>query len=447
MNTTPRLSALILLGLFLCGGLGAADWDWGISLDNYSNLVGTVGPASAIEEVVQKDKLGLWVQVGFSPAVTLSAEASYLFSYDTTATPVLLPYLFDLDYLVAEWTIRPGLNGSAGRFPVTDFSRLVLDHTLDGLQVRWDLPFMSLVGSVGTSAALLKPVSRIILSGPDGADLLDNSVYFAAPRLVQSVGAVFPQLFARQDLSVALLAQEDLRPSSQLIPVGYENPTFSGRAGGRLHSFLAGAGLSGPIASSLYYESFLYFETGTTLSYVADSSSGTGFSWQTKPIVAFLGGVAVHYYLERFLGSRVELRGLFASGDADNKAFLEGNTAGSSTLFVPISRQDTGLAFDPQLGNLLLLEASYSVKPAGSLQAILKAQAFLRPTAGAISETGLDPAATARYLGTQLEAVVNLRPWSDLGLAFSFGAFLPSAEAFLDADPRLAGRVELAASF
>lgn len=446
MNRPSRL-ALILLGLLLSFSLGAADWDWGGSLDNLSTLIGMVGASSSIQEVVQKDKLGLWVQVGFSPALTLSAEASYLLSYDTTAMPVLLPYLFDLDCLLAEWAIRPGLNGSAGRFHVADFSRLVLDHTLDGFQVRWDLPFMSLTGSVGTSAALLKPVSRIILSGPDGADLLDNSVYFAPPRLLQSVGAVFPQLFARQDLSVALLAQEDLRPSSQLIPVGYENPTFSGRAGGRLHSFLAGAGLNGPLAPSLYYESFLYFETGSTLSYVADSSSGTGYSWQNKPIVAFFGGLAARYYAERFLGSRVELRGLFASGDADNKTFLEGNTAGSSTLFVPISRQDTGLAFDPQLGNLLLLEASYSVKPAGNLQAILKAQAFLRPTAGAISETGLDPASTARYLGTQLECIVNLRPWSDLGLAFTFSAFLPSAAAFLDAQPRLAGRVELAAGF
>ena len=446
MNTSCRL-ALILLGLALSASLGAADWDWGVSLDNYSNLVGTVGSTGALQEVQQKDKLGLWAQVGFSPAVTLSAEASYLFSYDTTAEPTLLPYLINLDYLIAEWTIRPGLKGSAGRFPVADFTRLVLDHTLDGLQVRWDLPFMSFTGSAATSAALLKPVSRIILSGPDGADLLNNGVYLAPPRLIQSLVALFPQVFARQDLSVSLLAQEDLRPSSQLIPIGYENPTFPGRAGGWLHSFLAGAGLNGLLAPFLYYEAFLYFETGSTLSYVADTTSLTGNSWQYRPIVAFLGGIAARYYAERFLDSFVEVRGLFASGDADNKTFLEGNTAGASTLFVPISRQDTGLAFDPQLGNLLLLEASYSIRPAESLQAVLKAQAFLRPTTGAISETGLDPASTARYLGTQLEAIVNLRPWSDLGLAFSFGAFLPNAAAFLDSAPRLAGRVELAASF
>ncbi len=33
MKTASRL-ALILLGLALSASLGAADWDWGVSLDN-----------------------------------------------------------------------------------------------------------------------------------------------------------------------------------------------------------------------------------------------------------------------------------------------------------------------------------------------------------------------------------------------------------------------------
>jgi hypothetical protein len=414
MNTSLRLIASILLGVLLTFGLGASDWDWGGSLDNASTLYATTGAGSSTLDVVQKDKLALWVAARFSPSLALAVQGSYLISYDSRSSSPFLPYLFDVDYLKLEWILRPNLRGTAGRFAVAEFTGLVLNHTLDGLAVRWDLPFMYLTGSVGTSALLLKPVSGIILSGSDSADLLDSSVYLAAPRLVQAVSAVFPQLFARQDLTVALLAQEDFRPS------------------GQLHSFYLGTGLNGPIATSLYYDGFLYFQTGSA---------------QNTPIVAFLGGLRVRYYIEKVLNSRLDLRAIFASGDADNKTFLDGNTAGNWTLFVPIARQDTGLAFDPPLGNLLLVEASYSLKPAESLQTILKAQAFLRPSGGAVLETGLDPDSTAPYLGTQLEAIANFRPWSDLGLALTLGAFLPGAEAFLEQQPRLAGRFELALSF
>jgi hypothetical protein len=439
------LLAAVWPALLAGGPAGATDWDWGGSLDN-ATKVDYVSGASSVD-LEQKDKLALWIDFQLSPSVTLAAAGSYLIGYDTASEPPFMPYLFDADYLKAEWTLRPSWRATAGRFPVSDFTGLLLDHTLDGVQMRWDLPFMSLTANLGSSALLLKPTSRIILSGSDRADLLDTAVHLAAPRLVQAVSAVFPQLFAGQDLTVALLAQEDLRPAARLIPEGYEDPSYTGRAGGRLHSVYLGTGLSGPIVSSLYYESFLYFETGSTLSYIEDSASGTGSSWQNKPIVAFLGGFGVRYYMEKFLGSRLGLRGLFASGDADNQTFLEGNTVGSSTLFAPISRKDTGLAFNPQLGNLLLVEASYSLKPAEILQAILKIQTFLRPSAGAISETGLDSASAARYLGTQIEGSANFRPLSDLGLALTLGACFPAAAAFLEEQPRLGGRFELSLSF
>ena len=51
-----------------------------------------------------------------------------------------------------------------------------------------------------------------------------------------------------------------------------------GLSGGRLSTQYFGLGLSGPVTSSLYYDAFGYLNTGQTLSYVADSSSGTGFS-------------------------------------------------------------------------------------------------------------------------------------------------------------------------
>ena len=128
---------------------------------------------------------------------------------------------------------------------------------------------------------------------------------------------------------------------------------------------------------------------------------------------------------------------------------MEGNTAGASTIFVPISQETLGLAFQPQLGNLIIIDASYSLKPVTQLQLMAKVQSLLRPTAGAISALGIDPASDALYLGTEIDAIANFRPFSDLGLAFSLGFFLPNGSAFTGQAslPVLAGRLEVSLSF
>jgi len=440
MNTRALALLAALLPALLAGWpAAAADWDWGGTLDNATALSVPLSSAPSLD-LEQKNKLALWIETQLNPKLTLSAQGSYTFTLERY-------YLFDLDYLKAEALFLPNLRGVFGRFPVNEFSGHVLNHALDGFYVRMDLPKMQLSGSAGFSGLLLKPASKIIMSGTDGADQDDGDVFFAAPRLIEMLTAVFPQLFARQDLHVALILQEDLRPADQVIQEGETVQFPPGLSGGRLHTFYIGAGLNGPIIPSLYYDFFFYFETGSTLSYLEDSASPTGSSYQNEPIVAFLGGFGVRYYLERFLASRLELRGIFSSGDGDNSSFLEGNTAGNSLLFVPISQETIGLAFQPQLGNLILVEASYSLKPLASLQGLLKALLFLRPTTGAISEPGLDPASDTWYLGTEIDGVLNFRPWSDLGLAFSFGVFLPSPGAFDSEDPRFMGRLEFSFGF
>jgi hypothetical protein len=78
-----------------------------------------------------------------------------------------------------------------------------------------------------------------------------------------------------------------------------------------------------------------------------------------------------------------------------------------------------------------------------------KAQSFLRPTTGGISTLGLDPASSDLYLGTEFDGIANFRPFSDLGLAFSLGFFLPNGGAFTGQAslPALAGRLEVSLSF
>lgn len=176
-------------------------------------------------------------------------------------------------------------------------------------------------------------------------------------------------------------------------------------------------------------------------------------------VLAYLTGGSFRLFLDKLLFSAVGLRVVFSSGDADNTAFYEGNTAASSTLFTPISRPVQGLVFSPQLGNIFVTELSYSIKPFSGLgagagerfQAQVKGILFLRPTMGAISES-YNESSTSVYLGTEADVVLNFRPLSDLGLAISTGMFFPNSgadRAFLETQrkPAFLGRFELSYSF
>jgi hypothetical protein len=450
MTKARALGALAVLAVFAATPLGGLDFDWGGFLYNDTKLAVFQIASSPVWSIAQKDRLAAWLDARFSPAFSLAAQGSYTFTLDR-------PYLFDLESLKADWRPLPILRAEAGRMEMSDFTGLVLSHTLDGLRLTLDLPFSRITGGVGFSGLLLKPVSTILMTRTDTADLADNAVYFAAPRLVEELDAIFPQLFLRQDLRVSVVLQQDLRPDASVIAEGEEQETVAGLSGGKLSTQYFGIGLSGPIVPSLYYDAFCYLGTGRTLSYVVDSSSGTGYSYQYRPILAYLGGIGVRYFMEQVLYSLVEVKGIIASGDADSGSFLEGNIDQGSGLFVPISQITDWVAFSPQPGNILVIEASYSLKPfTGSrtatldrLQTLVKAAAFLRPTPGAISETGLDPSSTSLYLGTEAELIARYRPFSDLGLALSLGAFFPNHSAFTAAaaEPRLAGRLEFSFSF
>ena len=442
MKTRRTLALMAALSLAGTVGLNALDFDFGGFVENSSTPSVALDAKNPVWAMDQKDRLALWAEMHFSPQLTLTAQGSYAFEIN-------LPYLFDVDILKLDWKILPSLQASLGRFVFSDFTGHVLNHKLDGAQFSLNFPFMVVNAGAGFSGLDLKPYSLILMSRADTADQSNDSVILAAPRLVEKLEVLFPNILPRQDITVSALAQQDFRRSGDLIQEGEPQPFPTGLSGGRLTSEYFGVGVSGAIISSLYYDAFFYYSLGSTLSYVADSASVTGSSYKYEAIQAFLGGIGLRYFNEALLSSRAELRALISSGDADNTKFIEGNTAGSSTLFVPISQETLGLAFQPQLGNLIIIDASYSVKPVTQLQLMLKGQAYLRPTTGAISALGIDPASSALYLGSEVDGIANFRPFSDLGLALSLGFFLPNSSAFTGQAslPVLAGRFEVSLSF
>ena len=411
MKTKVLILSLILATIVLAG---ASAFDWGGTIDNSTSIT-YAGSDQWLLEV----KPALWFTSPIGPSLEFTAQGSYTFSY---TNPDSIEHILDVDLLHLQGAFLLGpaqssqLTFRAGRFHSSDMTGFVLDDNLDGIELGWLTGVSNTIISVGYTGLQLDPVSTISVSQADETD----GDRWAPPRLIGSLQAQFPEIFVRQDLLASLMFQQDLRPEGSKISTQY-----------------FGLGIGGPIASSLYHSTFACIGTGTALS---------------DPVLSFLSGFTLRYFIEEALTSKIELNLLFASGDEDflsvPQGYYEGNTLDRANVFVPISRQQLAVAFSPRLGNLVILDAGYSLKPAENLQTSLKGILFLRPTTGPIMDAReVDSASDSKYLGTEIDGTVNFRPFSDLGASLSLGVFLPMGGAFTDQDILLKGQLEISFIF
>jgi hypothetical protein len=399
-------SCLALCFLLTAAAIPIAAFDWGGTLDNATRFT-----YSGEALWYQEDKLALWLETDPGRLLQVVAQGSYTFTIER-------PYLFDVDLLVLQGEFHLGnerqsvLGFRAGRFPVSDFSCLVLDDNVDGIEGLWRSQRGNLSLMVGYTGLQLAPVSTIEMSWED----VNNSSLLAPPRLIEMLKLELPQLFWRQDLLVSLLLQQDLRSQDDLLQPG-PSLEVSGQ-GGRLSTEYLGVSARGPLARAVYYDLFAYLGTGRTLSYIGGEYS---YEW----IVSGLFGGSLRIFFEDRLQPLAEVRFILSTGDKDSASFVEGNREGLSTQFVPISEAELALLFSPELGNLALGQFCLSIKPAPVVQTILTGTAFFRTTAGPVSDDRIDPSVSSAYLGSETDLVTRYRPFSDLGLALSAGVFMP----------------------
>jgi hypothetical protein len=407
---------LLVLILIALVAAGAAALDFGGTLDSAT----TVEQASETT-LDEEATLAGWVRQKVGDALEIYARGSYTYTIDT-------PVLVDLDaaWFKGEWDKATGptlLELTVGRFKTSDFSHLVLDHTIDGLETVFTYPSAVFRATAGYTGLVQKPRSDIVISKADARDIDRTGAVFAPPRLVGLFDVSLLNVAGSQTVKLAMLFQEDLRPEDGLKQEGDTAQDIT--RGGRLSTQYLGAFIGGPLGGGLYYDLYGYGNTGQMLSWM-DSS----LQYQYKPIAAFLAGGGLRFFGGP-MSSVFGLRGILASGDEDARSVTEGNEDGLALGFVPISQTDRALVFSPQLTNLVVGEASYSLKPFDGLgiraltdlQAVLTALVFARPTTGAASQA--DPASDSLYLGTEVDLVVNYRPFSDLGIALKGGVFLP----------------------
>jgi len=429
--------------------------DFGGNIDNYSEYMTQTDDPLFTEEI----RFSAWLNIPLGRSFDFFVMGSYTFEYIDEETD----HFLDVDLLKFDGNFATTEEGAsnfgitAGRFVTSDFTGYVFNHVMDGAQLRFRLPFVNINTSFGYTGLLFKHSADFRISKMDVVESNDDDIFFGAPKIVGVIDATFPDLIGNQSLTLSFLFQEDMRSEDDVIAEGEEN--FFPAQGGLLDTQYIGAGLGGPIFSSFYYNTFFYLGAGRTLSYLDDEDSATNFSYQYTGILSFLFGGGLKFYMKEFLYSRIAVNFVYASGDEDSFSYIEGNSDDTAGTFVPISYDSNiALIFPPQLGNIMLFDISYSLRPfSGSkasifsnLQTMLKGLIFFRPTSGPISERGLDPASSAAYLGTEIDLIINFRPFSDLGSALSLGIFMPNTgETFLEdqRETEFLGRFELSFSF
>ncbi len=410
---------------------GAGSVDLGGTFFNLTGVGNSSGAATvpgSSPGLVQEDVLKGWVQAAFNDNLSLNVQVNGTFN-----TAPVLPFNTLLLYANADLLNLHGsyqLNGTlrqlqftVGRLVLSDFTTRVLSHDADGVLLDLEFSGISLNVAAGYTGLVTKGASSIELSKSYLNDYTNTSVNFGSPRVIELVQATLLTL-PGQRLAVSAIAQQDLRGTALDLADGSAESLVSDGStmdepeeGGQVNTQYLGLGLSGNIVGNLYYDVFSYLESGQMLSY----QSG---SYQNILFFAALAGGGVRVFLPGALSSVIGARVLYASGDPNAGTVAEGQSQGFS-VFTPISRPTLDNVFSPQLSNIVVAEASYSLKPLSKLQTGLQADAYFRPTSGAISEPGLASGSTSSYLGSEMDLSINYSPLSDVGSSLWGGLFVP----------------------
>lgn len=393
---------ILFLGLFPSTITSAPVSTWGGFIDTSSEL-----KISDDSDFQQEIDAGLWLKTHFSEQASFEAEASYQFDSDR--------YFFaDIKRMVFTGT-HPGktsfFNYRIGRFAFSDFSNYVLAHTLDGVELTFGFPWGTITTEVGYSGLNFIPNSNILITQSDigvHASAASHGYELAPPKIVEQLQVKLSQLWLQQDITLSLIAQQDMQTESNLLT-----------ADDRISTEYFGIEASGSSAEDLYHQVYGFLNYGHG-------------AYNT---VATLIGGELSYYMKERNFSRLRLSALYSSGDPKQKLYYGGyEGSGYSSHFIPIShRKQFGVVFSPNPGNITVGSVSYSVKPIsrspasqGELQIELTAMSFFRNTTGAISKSGVSGTSDGRYLGSEADIRLNLRPFSDLGISLSGGLFMPN---------------------
>lgn len=338
------------------------------------------------------------------------------------------------------------LRWTLGRFSVSEPTGVILNHPGDGTQIDLDYGGLNLKVFAVYTGLINRSSSGTALSLSDvnaAEDLL------ASPRFIGAMEASFFPV-AKHRLTLGALAQQDLNDRDDLVPEWSTLNTPD--RGGAMDTQYLTVVVDGPVVPNLYYKTFGTFGTGTTLTWLEDASSPTGYLYEYKPVVSGLGGAELSYFARSVLSSSYRLRILYASGDGDAQSAVEGNTRGNSNLFTPVTGTSLGAVFSPALTNVLSYEVSGEWKPLPPVPVTVGAKVlgFQRALVGIVNAPGVQRLGPV-WLGQELDVSARWTIVSDASLGFSGGVFLPTEGTYAPgtdgADLQFVANLTLSLSF
>lgn len=203
------------------------------------------------------------------------------------------------------------------------------------------------------------------------------------------------------------------------------------------NSYYVGFGSTGSLGGHLVYGAEMAFEGGNTLSNSYSLAGGLNLTPvpQTRnDIEAFAADYRLDYLLNDRRNTRLSAEVILATGDPDrgnSSATFAGNRPNTRDLgFNGFGLINTGLAFAPEVSNLLAFRVGASTYP------LIDVPLFRRMQVGTdlflydklrVNGAFDEQTTASRYLGWEPDVYVNWQVTSDVTIALRYGVFVPSS--------------------
>lgn len=212
------------------------------------------------------------------------------------------------------------------------------------------------------------------------------------------------------------------------------------------NSIYFGVGSAGSITDKLRYGIEAVYETGETLSnsFIVSPAGGLIPADQTRDAIdAFAFDARLDYLLNDSHQTRFGIEFIAATGDRDRGSTsntFNGNAIGTKDhAFNAFGLLNTGLAFSPDVSNLLAVRLSGATFPLPDHGIFKRLQigTDLFVLGKFQKEAPIQEASgDTRYLGIEPDVFLNWQMSSDVTLALRYGVFFPDEKAFSSTDVR-----------
>jgi len=335
-------------------------------------------------------------------------------------------YRFDLSRFMSAYkgqAVDTNVILEAGRQYIRWFNGLVFSNELDALVLTLEHDKLTFKALAGTTTRRTIDID----SARPNYDTDTQRNFFA--------GTMTYQISERHTPFIYGMVQRDHNDTGS-----YNDGTYTTNFD--YESWYLGAGSQGTFSDQLLYNVELVYQGGSGLSSAFDRNY-IGTPQTYEDIAAFALAANLTYLFKGHNNSRVDGEIIFASGDGDRLATSStygGNQSGSrDTAFNAFGSMDTGLAFAPEVSNLMMIRLGASTFPLINHKTFKRLQVGTNVYLyGKLNKNAPIEEATEdhTFLGVETDFFANWQITQDLSTAVRYGLFFGGDALTNNSNPR-----------